>query len=496
MNIDFKTCSIDELLENKNYIASSLQKDNILKEILMRADKKEAINVLFEYFLVNTNSTVLLHILSKYYSYLFRDLIEQNFKSIVEACINSNNVDMLSKFTDEYFDLLLDNFYLLIKDNKFPKNLSYFLKSVYEEKIFDRYKDEILDAILDHLINDPNETVSFDYLVTDFFIYLDKMQDDFVEKNIDKFITILNNFIKKINVDRLETTEDEPAFIINTIIKKARKIKKIDHFLNSNIDFIISLFTNLNNDELEKIGLYDFYLILIKDLFTIEGKKLKDIEFHNGGFSNVIIIGDKVLKTGEKNTYEVPYDKRLLQPIIRQYVKSERKCHGGYYSNHECIEVYERVDTENITNDDAYLVFKELFEKGILWADAAPRNLGRLLKPNKVYLPDAYSIKKGKKEEYYVDDQDVGFIVEDKESKECLQEGELVITDIDEIYDIKALNLANVIKEKLKLGLDIDKYSIDNIIRNKYQIDPCKEYYQYIEIYLDEQRNIIDSKKM
>lgn len=488
MNIDFKTCSIDELLENKDLIEVIREKEKILKILLTREDKKEVINKLFKYFLINTNESVLEIISNKKFNDVFDDLIRQDFKSIIKACINSNNVDMLSKFTDNYFNLLLDNFNLLIKDKNFSKNLSYFLKSVYEEKIFNRYKNEILDATLDHLINDPNETVSFDYLVMDFFIYLDKMSDDYVEKNIDKFIYVLGNFIKKIDIYRLEATNDESALIINTIIKKAKKIKKMEIFLNANVDFIISLFTDLEKEELEKIELYDFYLALIKDLLKMEGKKLKDIEFYNGGFSNVIIIGDKVLKIGEKNTYEIPYDKRILQPIIRQYVKSQRKCRGGYYSNHECVEVYERVDTKNITDEDVYLVFKELLEKGILWADAATRNLGKLLKPNKVYLPDAYSIKKGNKEEYYIDDQDVGFTVDDKNNEEYLNKNELVITDVDDIYDIRSLNLVKKIKDE-------DVYEIDQIIRRTYVIDPSTDYLKYMKIYLRERKEKNKSKK-
>ncbi len=495
MNIDFKTCSIDELLENKDLISIINEKHWILKELLTREDKSKVILLLFENFLENTNEDVLRIISSQTHSDVFDDLIKQNFQGIIKACINTNNVDMLSNFTDRYFDLLLDNFDLLINDKKFPKNLAYFLKSVYEEKIFNRYKNEILDAILDHLLNDPNETVSFDYLVMDFFIYLNKMSDDYIEKNVDKFIAILNNLTKKINVDRLEATEDEPAFILNTIAKKARKIKEIDEFLNSNIDFVISLFTNLNKEKL-KNSLYSTYLELINDLLKQEQKELKDLECYNGGFSSVMIIGDKVLKTGEKNTYEIPYDKRFLQPVIREYIKSERKCRGGYYDVHECVEVYERVDTENITDDDVYLVFKELLEKGILWADASPRNLGRLLKPNKVYLKDAYSMIDGKKEDYYVDDENVGFIKIDNVKKEVLQKGDLVITDLDEIYNIRSLSLVDEIKEKISDGWNLDKYDVDRFIRKNYLIDPCNDYCNYMQMYLDEQKSIISNKKI
>ncbi len=490
MELDFKNCSIDELASNTSYIINSNEKKYILRDLLKRNDRKDVISILFKYFLINTDKDVLDIISREEYNDVFDDLIKQNFNSIIIASINSNNVDVLTKFTNRYFNLLLDNFNLLIEHEKFSKHLKTFLKSIYEEKILDRYKDEILDSVLKHLKKDSSKTVLFDYLVMDFFIFLDKMSDDYIEKNIDKFIEAINGFMEKIVVDRLEPTENESAFILNTITKKARSNNMINNLLESKKDFIISLFTGLPKEELKKIELYDFYLNLIDDLLRLENKKLKDLEYHNGGFSNVIIIGDKVLKTGEKNTYEIPYNKRFLQPLIRQYVKSERKCRGGYYENHECIEVYERVSTKNITDDDAYFVFKELLDEGILWADAAPRNLGKLLKPNKVYLNEAYDLKNGIKEEYYVDDEVVGIIR--KENKEILQEGELVITDIDEIYDISDLDLIKKIIDEDNL----DKYEIDRLIRKIYQIDPANDYLKYIETYIKEEKENINGKKM
>ncbi len=492
MNIDFKTCSIYELFENKELISVNEQKDRILKTLLTREDKKEIMDNMFKYFLINIKGSILDIILSEEYSCVFDDLIKLNFKSIIKECVTSDNGYMLIRFTKNYFNYLLDNFNILVEDKNFLKNLSYFLRSIYQEKIIDKYKDKILDAILKNSTKDFKQNNYFDYLVIDFFVYLDEISDDYIEKNIEKFIIILNNLSEKINVDGQEMSEIELAFIINTIIKKANKIKEIEDFLNANVDFVISIFTNINKEELKKTWLYDFYLELIKDLLRIEKKELKDIKFKNGAFSNVIIIGDKVLKTGEKNTYEIPYNKRLLQPIIRRYIKGKKRYKNSYYEKHECVEVYERVDTKNITDDEVYLVFKELLENGILWSDAAPRNLGRLLKPNKVYLPDVLSIKKGNKEEYYVDDKEVGFLSNDKKNKEYMQKGDLVIIDMDEIYYINELDIIHKI--------DQDPYSvtvrdIDRLIRETYDINVSMDYVMYMERYIKEQKEKNKGKK-
>lgn len=490
MSSNFKDCDISELLGLTTFIIDVPEKQYILKELLNRKDKKEVIQILFKYFLINTNSDVLEIIANEKNKDVFDDLIKQNFNSIIKACLDNNTVDTLTKFTDSYFKLLLDNFDLLLEDKRFSKNLMCFLKSIYEQEILDKYKDKILDKFLYYIDKSEDNLVLFDYLVIDFFIYLGDMSNNYINKNIDKFTKIINGLINKIDVNRLNPYDNEPSFILNTITKKAKENEKINEILNNNLDFIISCFTLLSKEELIKIDLLNFYKEMIKDLLRIENKELNDLIYFNGGFSNVVIIGDKVLKTGEKNTYEIPYNKRFLQPLIRRYVKSKRKCGGGYYENHECVEVYERVDTNDITKEDCYLIFKELLEQGILWADVSPRNLGKLLKPNKIYLEEAYSLKNGKKSKYYVDDELVGIIRNN--DKEILQKGELVIMDLDEIYDIKDIDL----KELINSEKNIDDKKLDKKIREHYGIDPTIEYLYFMQIYIDEQKHKKQSKKM
>ncbi len=102
----------------------------------------------------------------------------------------------------------------------------------------------------------------------------------------------------------------------------------------------------------------------------------------------------------------------------------------------------------------------------------------------------------GKKEDYYVDDENVGFIKIDNVKKEVLQKGDLVITDLDEIYNIRSLSLVDEIKEKISDGWNLDKYDVDRFIRKNYLIDPCNDYCNYMQMYLDEQKSIISNKKI
>ena len=68
----------------------------------------------------------------------------------------------------------------------------------------------------------------------------------------------------------------------------------------------------------------------------------------------------------------------------------------------------------------------------------------------------------------------------------------IVITDIDEIYDISDLDLIKKIIDEDNL----DKYEIDRLIRKIYQIDPANDYLKYIETYIKEEKENINGKKM
>ena len=134
-----------------------------------------------------------------------------------------------------------------------------------------------------------------------------------------------------------------------------------------------------------------------------------------------------MLKSGHKTTKEIPYNKRILQPIVRETIK--------YLDNYLgfdlfFVEVYERAgDLGNEDYDKTYEVFKEMLKDGVIVGDASPENFGVLLKPNLPYHePTGY-----KDDEFYIDDETVG-IYNAGCSKEILDAGEVVVRDIDCLY--------------------------------------------------------------
>ena len=164
--------------------------------------------------------------------------------------------------------------------------------------------------------------------------------------------------------------------------------------------------------------LEDAMVKLTDEILINENKKWIDIRpLKSGTYSAVIEIGDKVLKVGlNRTTYDIPYDPRIIQPLIRFKLDKISNLHGT-------IEVTEKVDTNvKLNNEELYNIYKEIRERKIIYADLKPDNLGILLKDN---------IKHWNKE-LSNDFESLGY--EKPNCEEILKKGEIVITDTDFIY--------------------------------------------------------------
>ena len=211
-------------------------------------------------------------------------------------------------------------------------------------------------------------------------------------------------------------------------------------------DKFLEVFLNKDLEYIKEEKIYDFYKEIFNEIITKENVSLSDIKVLSGKNSSVCIVGNKVIKSGEKHAQIIPYHKRILQPIIRNVIELINEPKVKYYKKQifSFFEVYEKVDTNNITEDDVYFIFKEMLHDNILWTDPRKENVGRLLKPN---LPYVYNSQNISGKNYYIDDETVGIVDNDK--KEMLNSGELVITDIDLIYKIKVDNLVETIKRMI-----------------------------------------------
>ena len=203
---------------------------------------------------------------------------------------------------------------------------------------------------------------------------------------------------------------------------------KIDEFIDNNINNIvyniIMSSTGMTKEEIEEEKIFDFVKAIIDEVLINENKKYSDITYLDEGSSSVVyLIGDKVIKLGcERYTFKIENNKRFLKPLIRTNIKSLKNNETLF-----CIEITEKVDSKNISEEDTYFIYEELRDLGLVWGDAHPRNLGRLIKKNKIYFRGP--INPTKESINYNSDLDIE-----------LDKDDLVILDNEFIYEEEEFN--------------------------------------------------------
>ena len=165
-------------------------------------------------------------------------------------------------------------------------------------------------------------------------------------------------------------------------------------------------------------SLLEIIVNLVEEVLTHEEKTYFDIKKRiSGHYSDVIEIGTKIIKLGrDRRTYMIPYDKRILTPLVRfDFSKIS--------DLNVILEVSEKVDCDfKITDDMVYSLFKEMRDRGIVCTDMRDENIGALISKNTIHwkknICDDY-INKGITDAYPDEELDVG---------------SLVVLDLDYIY--------------------------------------------------------------
>ena len=360
-----------------------------------------------------------------------------NFSKIINLSSPDSIVRIFQK--PKILKLIIDNdLFLANKEVLFKKlricDLFDCLEMIYEFN--SSYVNEHIEHIVDIFCRD--DSLFFYQKCLDFFI------NHGVNANIIINLLDANNVAVDYNNFTLAILEKTHStrYIINNIDcfllnnSKLLKFKKIltsydcrlkyddeiNEYIDTHPDLIIheiALFDNLiNDDDIEKEKYTSFLKQLVEELLQNEKLNYHDIEYLDSGYySKVYKIGDKVLKIGnERKRFNIPFNKRFLKPLYRQNISSLDGEKTLF-----CIEITECVDTNNITSDDVYQVYKELRDEGLIWTDCKRSNLGRLKKDNKIYFDGITSVSKNSTG--YLDD-----------NSEILKKGELVIIDNDYIF--------------------------------------------------------------
>lgn len=307
----------------------------------------------------------------------------------------------------------------------------------------------------------------------------------------------LNNIISKIdtwlvtNMDKLLEAEEEYGI---QLIRKMKKLKeeirhrgveifsKLKIKKNTNISDTIELCEEIFGEcDEEKLVVMKFaksdkqiviaIATIIRELMAKSNGdiNIKDIELVGvGTYSQSVKIGDYILKIGsERATEYIPNDKRILQPIIRQFIEPEEENNRNLFNENNFIEVQNVVDTkwwhgmsENEIDDILYKIYEEMRDRGRVWCDVKKANVGRLIKPNKINYK--YRDIDGVEKDLRPTKSATGF--RDKEEPdEILEAGEYVIIDTDLIYVNKnQINLSYNKFEKRYQNTQYEKKRADN----------------------------------
>lgn len=298
------------------------------------------------------------------------ELIKENFQLIINACIGKPHMIELLYQYDE-------------------------LKEIIKENLIN-----VLLSCDNYEINDIIATVDFNFDI-----------DEYINEH---FETLLNNNTK--NIYKLYFVNKQTNLNEDNLVK-------LNNHISNNKQLFVEMFLGYkfiyeNQGKEDYDSLLNIILMLIDELCEHEKVKYIDIEFsENGYYSNVSIIGDKVLKIGiKRGTYEIPNDKRILKPLIRVDL--------GKYSDIEgTIEVSNKVDTNiSLSDDKLYKIYKELRDRKIIFTDLKNANLGYLLTDNTYHWdkkisdsPETRGLK--------------------TKNSEVLKEGEIVIIDTDFLFD-------------------------------------------------------------
>lgn len=488
MNTYFNNLSDEQIIQKKHLIPNSSDQLYIFKNILSRTNNKKIFNEVFGYFLLNPNRAVLERIFNIKYVDIFSDLIKENIEDLIKISLKKETLNMLIGYG--LYNLVMDNFTIVLESENSIYGIHEMIGSIHDEELFFKYGNEMINALSKQVNGKHLDTALYKKLIDIMFCFIEKEKSFNYVENEDKLLIILDSIKNSCGYENSNYMSEDA---LNLIFSLSRKSTAIEKYVEENIDMITCIFLKTPKELLEvsdsypkKVNMLNYYSTLIKDILKEEKVSLKDVYCSCGSFSEVLIIGNKVLKVGSKFTKHIPYDKRFLMPLIRTDAYHGMPYKDGYFEKGTMLEVYERVDTSNISDDDCYEIFMELLKKGILWADAKPDNLGRLLEPNSVYLSGAYKKdKNGKKMDYYVDNKSV-YMYKINDDIETLGAGELVIIDLDSIYDIRKLDVLGWINKEIEKGFDISKEDVSYYIFKNTNDIVCTQFENWIDRYLNE----------
>lgn len=377
------------------------------------------------------------------YRELFDEAIKMYMPNLLRIMIEKHSFDKIYLLKDTYDKELFENINLILEyDSNYAEHICELVGFDGFEEFAKKQQDKILKKALEFKeFNFPTDYTSNLLFLMSTLPFFDAKFAEEHQEEIESFMTFHFNAIDP------QIYDEYLLFLFETIRLSSANHAFINDYFSNHLKFIALVFANKKLVTLEREKILDFYVELIKDAMRIEKASVKDMKLKKGAFSRTLFINNKVLKSGHKNTKEIPYHKRILQPIVRQSIKYLNSC---FDLDLDFVEVYERVGDLSFEDEyKAYEVFKEMLKDGVIMGDPSPENFGVLLKPNIPYHePTGYN-----DDNFYIDNEAVG-IYDSRCPREILDEGEVVVRDEDCLYYFK--NVHEFIENKVKCGIRVD----------------------------------------
>ncbi len=352
----------------------------------------------------------------------------------IEKLMNPNKKGLLKP--KDPISYIKNNYNELI-DNVPRKFFASVIETLYQNEKLKDFMDEKFVFNMNRARGNNVEIVCKIYLISK----SEKEREKFLTEKIPQIIEQINednihDYLKLKSQDRVIREK-----LNQKIIKNKRKY--IEDYILGRVNQDYVYLDDVMIDLLEKI---------IEEILEHENLDWIDINYRiSGGYSSIFEIGSKILKIGEKReTYRIPYDKRILQPLIRINLSDLSSDNIG------TIEVCEKVLTkEDISDEELYQIYRELRERGKIWADIKAENVGILLKENKRHWDK--NLADSKRALGYMEDEFFN------EEDEVLPAGEYIIIDSDYIYNES--NKCIPWLSGLALDFEIRYYQEKNIIK-------------------------------
>lgn len=335
-------------------------------------------------------------------------------KNITHAFIyqlmNGNLVSSFRKIDDPIL-FIKENYESVLVENVADGYLVNVVKELYDYPMIREFMDEMFFVNIKHAQNSEIGKLVKVYLSNK----NKKEQVEFLKSRFSKLLEFIDPF-SFYQIYDCKDLDLEFRELLNQKIKNNKQ-----DFVRY---FIHRFMAPPYNTEEHYENLVFFVERMIEEILQNEKLDWIDIkEGQSGYYSDTLEIGSKILKLGrERGTYHIPYDKRILLPLVR-FNLSDFNDDVRYYG---VVEVDERVKTDVFLEEEVlYYVYRDMRDRGIICTDIKRSNVGILLKDNRKYwnLNIGHSLRA------------VGLMEENVDcSIEILKTGDYVLIDTDFVF--------------------------------------------------------------